>query len=133
MATRRHAREALLRDSRGALSSTSCWVGGQPHIGARARVYVVTSKDLVRGGAKRPRATQADRRVTQIVDRRNNKQTQSRARPPRAGTRGDDRSPCLSWLRTNGVNTNGAAAKVRILVRLEKKVRPGTFGKINVG
>ena len=37
------------------------------------------------------------------------------------------------WLRTNGVNTNGAAAKVMIFDRLRKKVRPGTFGKIRAG
>ena len=37
------------------------------------------------------------------------------------------------WLLTNGVNTNGAAAKVMNWDRLEKKVRPGTFGKIEVG
>ena len=36
-------------------------------------------------------------------------------------------------LRTNGVNTNGAAAKVMNFDRLGKKVRPGTFGKIKVG
>ena len=36
-------------------------------------------------------------------------------------------------LRTNGVNTNGAAAKVMSFVRLGKKVRPGTFGNIEVG
>ena len=39
---------------------------------------------------------------------------------------------CL-WLRTNGVNTNGAAAKVINFDRLGKKVRPGTFGKTKVG
>ena len=39
----------------------------------------------------------------------------------------------LGWLRTNGVNTNGATAKVMIFDRLGKKVRPGTFGKIKVG
>ena len=33
----------------------------------------------------------------------------------------------------NGVNTNGAAAKVRKFGRLVKKVRPGTFGNIKVG
>ena len=38
-----------------------------------------------------------------------------------------------SWLRTDGVNTNGAAAKVSNFVRLGKKVRPGTFGKLKVG
>ena len=37
------------------------------------------------------------------------------------------------WLRTNGVNTNGAAAKVMNFDRLVKKVRPDTFGKIEVG
>ena len=41
--------------------------------------------------------------------------------------------PIASWLRTNGVNTNGAAAKVINLDRLAKRVRPGTFGKIKVG
>ena len=40
---------------------------------------------------------------------------------------------CAFWLRTNGVKTNGAAAKVMIFDRLGKKVRPGTFGKIKVG
>ena len=34
---------------------------------------------------------------------------------------------------TNGVNPNGAAAKVRKFARSGKKVRPGTFGKIKVG
>ena len=38
----------------------------------------------------------------------------------------------LSWLRTNGVNTHGAAAKVMNFVRLGKKVRPGTSGNIKV-
>ena len=38
-----------------------------------------------------------------------------------------------TWLRTNGVNTNGAAAKVMNFDRLGEKVRPGTFGKIKVG
>ena len=37
------------------------------------------------------------------------------------------------WLRTNGVNTNGAAAKVMNFDRLGKKVRHGYFGKIKVG
>ena len=41
--------------------------------------------------------------------------------------------PCGSWLRTNAVNTNRAAAKVINLDRLSKKVRPGTFGKIQAG
>ena len=36
-------------------------------------------------------------------------------------------------MRTNGVNSNGAAAKVMIFDRLGKKVRPGTFGRIKVG
>ena len=39
----------------------------------------------------------------------------------------------VSWLRTHGVNTIGAAAKVVNFDRLGKKVRPGTFGKIKVG
>ena len=34
------------------------------------------------------------------------------------------------WLRTNGVNTNGAAAEAIIFVRLGKKGRTGTVGKI---
>ena len=33
------------------------------------------------------------------------------------------------YLRTNGVNTHGAVAKVMNSDRLGKKVRPGTFGK----
>ena len=37
------------------------------------------------------------------------------------------------WLWTNGVNTNGVAAKVMIFDTSGKKVRPGTFGKIKVG
>ena len=37
------------------------------------------------------------------------------------------------WLRTNGVNTNGAAAKVRTFDGLGKEVRLGTFGNIQVG
>ena len=36
------------------------------------------------------------------------------------------------WLRTNGVNTSGAAAKVMNFDRLGKKVRPGTL-EIKVG
>ena len=36
------------------------------------------------------------------------------------------------WLRTNGVNTNEAAAEVN-LDRLGKKARPGTFGKMKAG
>ena len=39
----------------------------------------------------------------------------------------------VRWLRTNGVNTNGAAANVINLARLGRKVRPGTFEKIEVG
>ena len=39
----------------------------------------------------------------------------------------------LIWLRTNGVNTNGAPAKVVNFDSLGKKVRPGTFGKIQIG
>ena len=38
-----------------------------------------------------------------------------------------------TWLRTNGVYTNGAAANVINYDRLGKKVRPGTFEKIQVG
>ena len=37
------------------------------------------------------------------------------------------------WVRTDGVNANGAAAKVMNFDRLVKKVRPGTFGKIQLG
>ena len=37
------------------------------------------------------------------------------------------------WLRTNGINTNGAAAEVMNFDRLGKKVRPVTFGKIKAG
>ena len=33
-----------------------------------------------------------------------------------------------SWMQTNGVNANRAAAKVNNFDRLGKKVRPGTFG-----
>ena len=40
---------------------------------------------------------------------------------------------CLGWSRTNRVNTNRAAAKVMDFDRLEKRVRPGTFGKMKVG
>ena len=40
---------------------------------------------------------------------------------------------CLHWLRTNRVNTNGAAAKVRSCFGLGKKVCPDTFGEIKVG
>ena len=39
----------------------------------------------------------------------------------------------VPWLRRNGVNTNGAAAKVINFDRLGKKVRPSTSGKIKVG
>ena len=43
--------------------------------------------------------------------------------------------PGVFWLRTNGVNTNGAVAKVMNFDRSGGKgyVRPGTFGKIKVG
>ena len=41
---------------------------------------------------------------------------------------------CHAWLRANGVSTNGVAAKVNIyFCQLGEKVRPGTFGKIQVG
>ena len=33
------------------------------------------------------------------------------------------------WLRRNGVNTNGAAAKLMTFYRLGKQVHPGTFGR----
>ena len=39
----------------------------------------------------------------------------------------------MTWLRTNGVNTNGAAAKVVDFDGLGEKVRPDTFGGIRVG
>ena len=45
----------------------------------------------------------------------------------------DGVSTCSLWLRTNGVNTNGAAAKEINFDRLWKKVHPGTLGKIKVG
>ena len=39
----------------------------------------------------------------------------------------------IVWLRKNGVNTNGVAAKVMSFEGSgEKKVRPGTFGRINI-
>ena len=38
----------------------------------------------------------------------------------------------MSWLRTNGLNTNGAAAKVMIFAGLGPGTF-GTFGKIQVG
>ena len=37
------------------------------------------------------------------------------------------------WLRTNGVSTNGAAAKVTNFDRLGEMLRPGTFGKTLIG
>ena len=42
-------------------------------------------------------------------------------------------SPGSAWLRTNGVSTNGAAAKVMIFDRLGTNARPGTCGNIKVG
>ena len=42
-------------------------------------------------------------------------------------------APSQPWLRTNGVNTNGAAAKLMTFDRLGEKVRPDIFGKIKVG
>ena len=39
----------------------------------------------------------------------------------------------VRWLRTNGVNTNGAAAKLIKFGRIGNKVRPGTFDNINAG
>ena len=44
----------------------------------------------------------------------------------------NQRSAAIAWLRTNAVNINGAA-KVMNFDRLGKKVRPGTFGNIQVG
>ena len=44
-----------------------------------------------------------------------------------------ERGPDAPWLRKNGVNTNGAAAKVLGFDRLWKKARPGTFGTIKAG
>ena len=38
-----------------------------------------------------------------------------------------------AWLRTSGVHTNGAAAKVMNFDSLGKEVRPGTFGRTKVG
>ena len=49
------------------------------------------------------------------------------------GTRSAGDSGAMVWLRTNGVNTNGAAAKVMNFDRLGGKVCPGTLGKIKVG
>ena len=43
--------------------------------------------------------------------------------------RGVAASTDMVWLRKNGVNTNGAAAKVRNFDSLGTKVRPGTFGR----
>ena len=40
---------------------------------------------------------------------------------------------CRPGSRTNGVNTKGAAAKIRNFDRLGKSVRPGTFGKFKIG
>ena len=49
------------------------------------------------------------------------------------GTLGGTTAPLTCWLRTNGVNTNGATAKVTNFDGLGKEVRPGTFGNIKVG
>ena len=38
------------------------------------------------------------------------------------------RGGCSHWLRKNGVNINGAAARVMNFDRLGKKVLPGIFG-----
>ena len=35
-------------------------------------------------------------------------------------------------MRTNGVDTNGAAAKVTNFERVGKKARPGTLRKVNI-
>ena len=47
-------------------------------------------------------------------------------------TRGRLPGPRLAWSRTNGVNTNRAAAEVVNVDGLVKKVSPGTSGKIKV-
>ena len=39
----------------------------------------------------------------------------------------------VSWLRTNGVNTDGGRCKVTILTDWGENARPGTFGKTTVG
>ena len=39
----------------------------------------------------------------------------------------------IIWLRTNGVNTNGAAARVMNVDRFGKKVTHWHFGKSNIG
>ena len=41
--------------------------------------------------------------------------------------------PFQYWLRTNGVDTHGAAAQVIDFDRVGKKARPGIFGKIKAG
>ena len=50
----------------------------------------------------------------------------------RVGGRGFLLHRCVPWLRTHGVNTNRAAAKVINFDRLGKKVCPGSAGKINM-
>ena len=60
-----------------------------------------------------------------------------------AGAREEESQPACSFAalrlaprlgcKTNGVNTNGAAAKVMNFDRLGKKVRPGTFVNIKAG
>ena len=45
----------------------------------------------------------------------------------------DGREHVMPWLRTNGVNTNWAAAKVINFGRLGEKVHPGTFGRTKAG
>ena len=61
--------------------------------------------------------------ITPCPDRARGQETAPPSRRPAA----------LDWLRTNGVDTNGAAAKVMNFDRLGKEVRPGTLGKIEVG
>ena len=64
---------------------------------------------------------------------RANPAPQDQARPSdtkQNQTRPDKTASDASWLRTNGVNTNGAAAKVMNFDRLGTKVLHGTFGKI---
>ena len=52
-------------------------------------------------------------------------------RAPHKPTRTHVRGEGASWLRTNGVNTSGPAAKVINFVRLRKKVRPWHFWEDN--
>ena len=57
-------------------------------------------------------------------------QAGGRSLPPRSRSRFPSVTP---WLRTKGVNISRATAKVTYFDRLGKKIRPGTFGEIQVG